>query len=88
MQLAVAYAVLEFQGQVEGACIDSYTWDVANPGEPEGTLSPKSALVCVAYNLKDSKVRADGRVCVAYNLNNSKARADGRPKIPNPIIRP
>jgi hypothetical protein len=60
LQLAVAYAVLEFQGQAEGACIDSYTWDVANPGEPEGTLSPKSALVCVAYNLKDSKARADG----------------------------
>jgi dynein intermediate chain 2 len=59
VQLAVAYAVLEFQGQGEGACLDSYTWDLANPSEPDATLSPASALVCVCYNLKDHKARPE-----------------------------
>ena len=58
--------MLEFQGQAEGACIDSHIWDVANPGEPEGTLSPKSALVCVAYNLKDGKVHAHGSLLLCH----------------------
>ena len=55
-QLAVAYAVLEFQGQSAGACLDSHTWDLASPSEPDATLSPASALVCLCYNLKDPKV--------------------------------
>ena len=48
--------MLEFQGQAPGACVDSYTWDLQNPSEPDTTLAPLSALVCINYNLKDSKV--------------------------------
>ena len=59
LQLATAYSVLEFQGQAPGACLDSYTWDLQNPSEPDVTLSPLSALVCVCYNLKDNKARPD-----------------------------
>lgn len=50
----MAYSVLQFQA--EGAPSDSYVWDLGNPAQPEAVLSPASPLVCLNFNLKDSKV--------------------------------
>ncbi|BDA50396.1 Dynein intermediate chain 2, axonemal [Coccomyxa sp. Obi] len=81
-RVAVAYSKLEFQRQAESGPSDSYVWDLGNPAQPEATLSATSALVCLNFNLKDSKVLGGGQYngqFVVFDMRHGSAAVDATP---------
>jgi dynein intermediate chain 2 len=59
-KVAVAYAIMQFQGQPEGMNHSSYIWDVNNPTAPDQELRAPSQLCSLNYNPKDPNVLLGG----------------------------
>ncbi|XP_076332791.1 dynein axonemal intermediate chain 2-like isoform X2 [Tachypleus tridentatus] len=59
-KLAVAYAILEFQGAPGVTVNNSYIWDLDNPNQPFLTLKPSASLLCVEYCPKDQNLLVSG----------------------------
>eukprot|EP01025_Chloroclados_australasicus_P021583 TRINITY_DN22685_c0_g2_i2.p1 TRINITY_DN22685_c0_g2~~TRINITY_DN22685_c0_g2_i2.p1 ORF type:complete len:553 (-),score=78.42 TRINITY_DN22685_c0_g2_i2:347-2005(-) len=60
-KLAIAYSILEFQGQPSGMSLSSYIWDVNNPNTPDFELCPLSQLCCLKFNNKDPNIVGAGQ---------------------------
>eukprot|EP00793_Prasinoderma_coloniale_P004648 PRCOL_00000409-RA len=59
-KVAVAYSIMQFQGQPEGMNTSSYIWDVSNPITPDQELKAPSQLCSINYNPKDPNVLLGG----------------------------
>ncbi len=81
-RLAVAYSILQFQGQPAGMPSTSHVWDVASLGAPEAALAAPSPLVTLAFNLKDHHLVGGGQYngqLTFFDLRKGPAPVDATP---------
>lgn len=75
---AVSYGSVGFQTSPKD--LESYVWNVENSKKPLITLRPRSSVLCMEYNPKDSNIilggQFSGQVCIWDLRKNSPAPTD------------